>query len=100
MSVADPALASSAPAPPRWALGSLSGPLLGLAGVLGLFIVLIGFKPGGELGKFLSLGNVQVLMQEATIPAIVALGMLMVIISGGIDLSVGSVLALVTVVTM
>ena len=32
--------------------------------------------------------------------AVVALGMLVIIISGGIDLSVGSVVALVTVVTM
>src|SRR5205807_6515698 len=76
----------------------LSGPVLGLVGVLGLFIVLIAFK--GELGKFLSLRNLQVLVQEGTIPAVVALGMLLVIVSGGIDLSVGSVVALVTVVTM
>ena len=40
------------------------------------------------------------LVHEGTIPAVVALGMLLVIISGGIDLSVGSVVALVTVVTM
>jgi ribose transport system permease protein len=79
-------------------LTSLTGPVLGLIAVLGLFIVLIGFK--GELHRFLSLGNLQVLLHEATIPAIVALGMLMVIVSGGIDLSVGSVIALVTVVTM
>lgn len=77
---------------------SLSGPLLGLAGVLGLFIVLIGLK--GELHQFLSLSNAQVLVHEATIPGVVALGMLLVIVSGGIDLSVGSVMALVTVVTM
>jgi ribose transport system permease protein len=34
------------------------------------------------------------------VPAIVGLGMLLVLISGGIDLSVGAVVALVTVVTM
>src|SRR5947209_10009459 len=77
---------------------ALSGPLLGLLGVLTLFIVLIGVK--GELGSFLSLRNLQVLVHEGTIPGVVALGMVMVIISGGIDLSVGSVIALVTVVTM
>jgi ribose transport system permease protein len=98
MSVAEPLLA-----PPRRGLASrglatLSGPVIGLIVVLGLFIILIGFK--GELGQFLSLDNLQVLVQEGTIPAVVALGALMVIISGGIDLSVGSVLALVTVVTM
>jgi ribose transport system permease protein len=80
------------------ALLNLSGPLIGLLAVLTLFIVLIGLK--GELGHFLSLDNLQVLVQEGTIPAVVALGALLVIISGGIDLSVGSVVALVTVVTM
>src|SRR5262249_35918592 len=79
-------------------LPSLSGPVLGLLIVFGLFVILIGLK--GELARFLSLRNLQVLVHEGTIPAVVALGMLLVIISGGIDLSVGSVLALVTVVTM
>jgi ribose transport system permease protein len=79
-------------------LATLFGPLLGLVAVLGLFIVLIGLK--GELHQFLSLRNLQVLFHEGTIPAVVALGMLLIIISGGIDLSVGSVVALVTVVTM
>src|SRR5262245_49263887 len=83
---------------PPWALRALTGPVVGLIAVLTLFIVLIGFK--GELRIFLSLGNLQVLLHEAAIPAIVALGMLLVIISGGIDLSVGSVIALVTVVTV
>ncbi len=40
------------------------------------------------------------LLHEGTIPAIVGLGMLLVLITGGIDLSVGAVVALVTVVTM
>lgn len=79
-------------------LPALSGPLLGLIGVLVLFTLLIGRK--GELHHFWSLPNVQVLFQEITIPGIVALGALLVILSGGIDLSVGSVVALVTVVTM
>ncbi len=79
-------------------LSRLSGPVLGLIAVLGLFIILIGLK--GELHNFVSLRNLQVLVQEGTIPAVVALGMLLVIVSGGIDLSVGSVIALVTVVTM
>ena len=75
-----------------------SGPTLGLIGVLALFLVLIGIKK--ELGSFLSLGNLNVLIHEQTIKGIIALGMLLVIISGGIDLSVGAVVALVTVVTM
>ncbi len=77
---------------------NLSGPLIGLITVLGLFVILLGLK--GELRNFLSLDNLQVLVQEGTIPAVVSLGALLVIISGGIDLSVGSVIALVTVVTM
>jgi ribose transport system permease protein len=97
MTTAEPAAESPGRPLTRFRL-RLSSPLLGLLGVLGLFIVLIGFK--GELGQFLSLRNLQVLAQELTIPAVIALGMLLVIISGGIDLSVGSVVALVTVVTM
>jgi ribose/xylose/arabinose/galactoside ABC-type transport system permease subunit len=76
----------------------MSGPVLGLAAVFVLFTLLIGLK--GELGSFLSYGNLKVLVHEGTIPAVLALGMLLVIISGGIDLSVGAVVALVTVVTM
>ena len=75
-----------------------AGPWVGFAAVLVLFTALIGIK--GELGTFLSAGNLRVLLHEGTIPAVVALGMLMVLISGGIDLSVGAVVALVTVVTM
>jgi ribose/xylose/arabinose/galactoside ABC-type transport system permease subunit len=79
----------------------LSGPVLGLLIVLGMFIALVWAK-GGLVGllRFLSVGNAQVLVHDNTIPAVVALGMLIIMISGGIDLSVGSVVALVTVVTM
>jgi ribose transport system permease protein len=75
-----------------------AGPWVGFAAVLVLFTLLIGVK--GELGTFLSLGNLRVLLHEGTVPAIVGLGMLLVLITGGIDLSVGAVVALVTVVTM
>jgi ribose transport system permease protein len=75
-----------------------AGPWVGFAAVFLLFTALIGAK--GGLGTFLSVGNLNVLLHEGTIPAIVALGMLLVLISGGIDLSVGAVVALVTVVTM
>src|SRR5262245_34224911 len=79
-------------------LRSLSGPTLGLLGVLALFIALFAGK--GELDRFVSLANLQVLVHGDEITAVAALGALMIIISGGIDLSVGSVIALVTVVTM
>jgi ribose transport system permease protein len=88
------------PVPPRRPYASFlpSGPVLGLLVVLGIFMLLVGLR--GGLGTFLSLGNIQVLVHDNTIVAIVALGALMIIISGGIDLSVGSVVALVMVVTM
>jgi len=98
MSVAESTLTAPAAPPLLRRLATLFGPLLGLIAVLGLFVVLIGLK--GELHQFLSVRNLQVLFHEGTIPAVVALGMLLIIISGGIDLSVGSVAALVTVVTM
>jgi ribose/xylose/arabinose/galactoside ABC-type transport system permease subunit len=71
---------------------------LGLVVVLTFFVVILGWK--GDLERFLNLPNLQVLIHKSTIPGVVALGMLLVIISGGIDLSVGSVIALVTVVAM
>jgi ribose transport system permease protein len=91
--------ASPVGAPVPWRRPALpSGPVLGLAIVLALFIILIGLR--GRLGPFLSLGNLQVLVHGNTVPAVAALGTLIIIVSGGIDLSVGSVVALVTVVTM
>lgn len=84
----------------RWRVPgvTMSGPVLGLLVVLGLFIAIFGVR--GELDRFLSLRNLQVLVHGDVITATAALGMLLIIISGGIDLSVGSVVALVTVVTM
>jgi ribose/xylose/arabinose/galactoside ABC-type transport system permease subunit len=83
---------------------SLAGRLVVLRPVLGLVIVLALFAgllaARGELHSFLSLGNFQQLAHENSVEAVLALGMLMVIVSGGIDLSVGSVVALVTVVTI
>jgi ribose/xylose/arabinose/galactoside ABC-type transport system permease subunit len=73
-------------------------PLLGLVIVLGLFVGML--APRGELATFLSLGNFQQLAHQNSIELVLALGMLLVIVSGGIDLSVGSVVALVTVTTI
>src|SRR6516165_8460614 len=83
-------------------LSQLPGPLLGLLAVLGLFVALLASREDGAdlLRRFLSLGNLQSLLHRNTITGVIALGALLVIISGGIDLSVGSVAALVTVVTM
>ena len=67
------------------------GPLAGLAFVLLLFALL---RPR----TFLTADNFQLMMLQTAVVATGALGMTMVIISGGIDLSVGSVIALSTVI--
>ena len=97
---AEPLPAHHAASTSRWLrlLRRVNGPILGLFIVLGIFFLLIGLK--GELSTFFSLANLQVLVHDNTIPAIVALGSLIIMVSGGIDLSVGSVTALVTVVAM
>jgi ribose transport system permease protein len=73
----------------RWLASS--GPL---AGLVLLVIVLSILSP-----FFFTLRNLFNVLQQISILAILALGMTSVIISGGIDLSVGSVLALGSVVT-
>src|SRR5581483_6721673 len=98
MKIAD-SPASTPPRPrPAWRLPRPSGPVLGLLSLLALFALLLAWK--GQLGYFLTIQNVQVLVHKSAVPAVVALGMLLVVLVGGIDLCVGSVAALVTVVTM
>ena len=78
--------------PRRWARWFRTlGPLLGLAGIWVLF-VLIGPK------SFATLRNFETIARQTTIVGTAALGMTMIIICGGIDLSVGSIVALSTVV--
>ena len=69
----------------------LLGPFLGLFLVLAVFGVL---APAG----FLSFENFQVVMTQMVIVGLCAIGMTFVIASGGIDLSVGSMIALCSVV--
>jgi len=69
-----------------------TGVLVGLAVVLGLFGALIG-------PQFFRAANLELVARQTVIVCVAALGMTMVIVSGGIDLSVGSVVALSTVVT-
>ena len=66
-------------------------PLLGLLFVAILFGALIG-------PRFFSGANVELIARQTAIVCTAALGMTMIIVSGGIDLSVGSVVALTTVV--
>ena len=67
------------------------GPVVGLLIVFGLFATI-----GPE--SFCTVRNLETIARQTTIVGIAALGMTVVIILGGIDLSVGSMVALVTVV--
>ncbi len=67
------------------------GPVVGLVFVFALFAIL-------TPGKFATGGNLQLMLLQTAVVGTAALGMTMVIISGGIDLSVGSVIALTTVI--
>jgi ribose transport system permease protein len=68
------------------------GPFLGLLLVLGLFSLSSEVRPYLFTG-----GNFKLILIQTVIVAIGALGMTMIIVSGGIDLSVGSVVAFTSV---
>jgi len=70
------------------------GPLIGLIGVAVFFALLT-----GSPDRYLSMTNLRVVLAQTVIVAIGAIGMTMIIISAGIDLSVGAVIALTSVVT-
>lgn len=67
---------------------------LGLVAAL-LLLCLVGFLTGGE--RFASLSNLMIILSLASVTGVMAIGMTFVITTGGIDLSVGSVLGLTTV---
>jgi ribose transport system permease protein len=86
---------TSAPAPerpPPWRrpLATL-GPFLGLAAVTALFAAL-------RWETFVSWDNFAIILQQTAVIGVAALGMTLIIIAGGIDLSFGSLIALTTVV--
>src|SRR5688572_1425670 len=72
-------------------LRGAGGPILGLLFVAITFGLLIG-------ANFFQPGNLELIARQTAIVAAAALGMTIVVVSGGIDLSVGSVVALTTVV--
>jgi ribose transport system permease protein len=76
----------------RWL--NLLGPFLGLIAVIVFFAIVTGSPQ-----KYLSPFNVRIVLSQTVIVAISAIGMTVVIISAGIDLSVGSTIALAGVVT-
>lgn len=75
------------------ALLNVIGPLLGLLLVIGLFSISAEVRP-----YFLSGANFKIIFTQTVVVAICAMGMTLVIVSGGLDLSVGSVVALCSVV--
>jgi ribose transport system permease protein len=74
-------------------LFNILGPFLGLLLVVGLFSLSPTVRP-----YFLTGANFKIILTQTVIVAIGTLGMTMIIVSGGIDLSVGSVVALTSVV--
>ena len=82
--------------PPRPSLGqwlarnSWVGPLIALVALYAVFSVLVP-------DSFPTAGNLRTMVRQTTVVGIAALGMTMVVILGGIDLSVGSIVAFTTV---
>src|SRR6185369_10257614 len=70
------------------------GPALGLLLVIGIFTLLMDTP-----SRFLSPNNLRIVLSQTVIVAIGAIGMTLIIISGGIDLAVGSTIALTGVIT-
>src|SRR3954465_15229764 len=95
--VTESAPAVQAPRAHRFAISSvlnIFGPFLILLFVAGLFFVIM---PADVRGTFFGIYNLKLILTQTVIVAIGALGMTMIIVSGGIDLSVGSLIALTSV---
>ncbi len=73
-----------------------------LVRTLGMLPVLILLCVGFQLltGRFISLQNLSIVAQQASINTVLAAGMTFVILTGGIDLSVGSILAAAAMVAV
>ena len=87
----------TAPDAPLWRriLSGSVGRNLGLVLAL-LVLVIVGAATAPD--TFLGLSNIMVILRQASIVGVISIGMTLVIIAGGIDLSVGSVLGLASVV--
>lgn len=73
---------------------NLFGPFLILAFVIGLFATIM---PAEVRTNFFGIYNFKLILTQTVIVAIGALGMTLIIVSGGIDLSVGSIIAVTSV---
>lgn len=79
----------------RFSLGSLSWADLALPA---LFVILL-VVAAASSDTFLTEKNITNLLRQAVLNGLISLGMLVVILSGGIDLSVGAVVALSAILT-
>src|ERR1044072_8597527 len=83
-----------------WRVGLVQTWLNRLGPVLGLLLVILVFSVLMDTpARFLSPNNLRIVLSQTVIVAIGAIGMTMIIISGGIDLAVGSTIALTGVIT-
>ena len=64
-------------------------------GMLLILVVLFTILAGAGKGKFLNFDNLIEVVRDASIPAIIGVGVTFIIITAGIDLSTGSMMALV-----
>ena len=71
-----------------------AGPALGLVLVI-LVFALLSDAPARYLSSF----NLRIVLSQTVIVALGAIGMTMIVVSGGIDLSVGATIALTGVIT-
>src|SRR5215472_12594555 len=70
------------------------GPSLGLALVLLVFGLM-----SGAPARYFSVNNFRIVLSQTVIVGLGAIGMTVIMVSGGIDLSVGSTIALSSVIT-
>ncbi|HVS36355.1 MAG TPA: hypothetical protein VMS17_12370, partial [Gemmataceae bacterium] len=73
--------------PPGFRLPAETGSALGLVGVIVLFLVVLSMQ--GHVGSFVSADNIQLILNQNAIRMATVVGTLFVIVSGGIDLSIG-----------
>jgi ribose transport system permease protein len=83
---------SSSSATSRWLIRL--APVFGLILVIGIFALM-----SDAPAQYLSVRNLRIVLAQTVIVALGAIGMTIIIVSGGIDLSVGSAIALTGVVT-
>ena len=68
------------------------------AGLVAVFVLFSALLAGTRGLSFADPANLETIFRQTTIVAVAALGMTVVIVAGGIDLSVGAIIALATVV--